>query len=334
MGLDGRLLARAKDDLAAIKHKNEQELARRRDEVYARLPEVRRLDSEIHKLMTGVVGAALQKGGDAAAAIEEIEKKSLELCAAKAELLVENGYRAEYIDELYHCAKCGDTGFLKGRPCSCLLALYEQERAKDQSFLRGLGAQSFDDFDLGYYDSAPNPETGVSHRKMMELVLSTCRSYCRSFGPSSMNLLFQGDPGLGKTFLSSCVAKKVAEQGHSVVYETVTAAIEAFETQKFSRNEGDVEEASQRVKRLVGCDLLVLDDLGTEMVTSFSLSAVYTLINTRLLREKKTIISTNLTKEERARIYTPQITSRLEGEYATLKFVGRDVRALKKARGL
>lgn len=334
MGLDGRLLARAKDDLAAIRHKNEQELSRRRDEVYARLPEVKRLDGEIHKLMTGVIGAALQKGGDAAAAIEEIERKSLALCAEKAELLVENGYKAEYIDELYHCKKCADTGFVKGKPCVCLLALYEQEKAKDQSFLLKLGAQSFEDFDLSFYSATPDPETGVSHRKMMELVLDACRSYSATFGPESMNLLFQGDPGLGKTFLSSCVARKVAERGHSVVYETVTAAIEAFETQKFSRNEGDVEEASLRVKRLVGCDLLVLDDLGTEMVTSFSLSAVYTLINTRLLREKKTIISTNLTKEERARIYTPQITSRLEGEFAALKFVGRDVRALKKARGL
>lgn len=334
MSLDGRLLAKARQRQKEIKKENERELESRRDRVYAKLPELRRLDREIQKLMTGAIGAALGRGGDAVSAIGEIERRSLELCAEKAELLVANGYAAEYIDECLSCSKCRDTGFVSGKPCSCLLELYEQARADDQSFLKNLGSQSFDDFDLSYYDPQADPATGVSQRQTMELALQTCRSYCDTFGPNSMNLLFRGNPGLGKTFLSSCVAKRVAEKGYAVVYDTASSAIEAFETQKFSRDQEDAEEASARVRRLVNCDLLVFDDLGTEMITVFSLSAVYTLINTRLIRNKKTIISTNLDREGLRRAYTPQISSRLEGEYFTLKFVGSDIRAKKKARNL
>ena len=147
-----------------------------------------------------------------------------------------------------------------------------------------------------------------------------------------MNLLLQGSTGLGKTYLSACIARVVAGAGYAVAYETAASALDAFECAKFQRSSADGEAAAQRVEQYLGCDLMILDDLGTEMITAYSTSALYTLINTRLTRKKATIISTNCSNEELQKKYTPQILSRIEGEYQTLPFVGRDIRQIKKER--
>ena len=180
----------------------------------------------------------------------------------------------------------------------------------------------------------PDPCTGESPRECMALVLETCREYAKNFGPGSPNLIFMGGPGLGKTFLSACIARVVAERGFSVAYESASAALGAFEAQRFSRDTAEGESAASRVREYLGCDLMILDDLGTEMVTSFSVSALYQLVNTRLGAGRQTIISTNAGFDELARKYGPQIMSRLEGEYLLLPFSGRDIRLLRKERGI
>ena len=164
----------------------------------------------------------------------------------------------------------------------------------------------------------------------MEVNLSICRNFVASFGPDSLNLLFQGGTGLGKTLLSRCVAAAVAEAGFPVVYETAQDAFTAFETQKFSRDAESYHAATERVNQILDCTLLVLDDLGTELTTSFTQSALYYILDTRLNRGKKTIISTNLDDRELTRRYLPQIISRLNGEYHTLVFSGEDIRSQKK----
>jgi DNA replication protein DnaC len=332
--MDGKLLKRAKDRLDGIRKENERETARRREEIHARLPRVAQIDTQLRSLMTGVIGAALLPPRESEAELARIEQEGLALSADRAERLVAAGYPAEYLEELHSCPRCRDTGYVRGEMCTCLKTLYEQERAKEMSSLLKLGDECFSGFALHYYDARPNPATGVSDRQIMQAVLNACRRYAETFGAASVNLLFQGAPGLGKTYLSACVARAVSQKGYAVVYETIVAALEAFETQKFSRNPDEAEQAGARVRRLLESDLLVLDDLGTEMVTSFTLSALYTLLNTRLLRGRKTVISTNFTMEELRRLYTPQIMSRLEGEYQLLQFVGEDIRAQKKARGL
>ena len=159
----------------------------------------------------------------------------------------------------------------------------------------------------------------------MEIIYETCVEYARKFGKNSMNLFFNGAPGLGKTFLSACIAHVVSENGYSVVYDMASSVFSRFEDVKFLRTE-DPEEARSEVKRYLECDLLIFDDLGTEMTTQFTVSALYEIINTRLITGKKTIVSSNLTLDELSRRYSEQIMSRLEGEYQVLTFRGDDIR--------
>jgi len=158
------------------------------------------------------------------------------------------------------------------------------------------------------------------------------KSYACEFDDDAKNLLFRGGTGLGKTFLSACIARVVSDSGFSVVYDSAASALGAFEMQKFPRSQTDSETAGDKVHRILNCDLMILDDLGTEMITAFSVSTLYTIINSRLTAGKKTIISTNMPLSEIGRVYSPQIASRLEYEYINILFTGRDIRLVKKER--
>ena len=161
----------------------------------------------------------------------------------------------------------------------------------------------------------------------MRLILNRCKRYCAGFGPDSESMLFTGAPGLGKTFLSACIARAVADGGHSVVYETVIRLFGEFESAKF----GDYSEENQsRTEKYLKCDLLIMDDLGSEMVTQFSQSALYTVVNTRLMEGRPTIISTNLTPEGLTARYSPAICSRILGSYRLMQFLGEDLRGTIK----
>lgn len=329
--MDGRLLGLARKEKERIREQAVAENDRRHAEVYARVPAIRSLDRRIAALMGEAVNNAL--GGEGRS-MEELRSESLALQAERAEALVENGWPIDYLDGAWQCPRCRDTGFVEGRICSCLRELYEREKAKDLSALLKLGEESFGSFDLGLYSDRPDPASGISPRQMMEIVFGTCYDYALGFGAESQNLLFRGGTGLGKTFLSACIARVVSERGHSVVYDTIVSALGAFEQSRFSRDEDRAAEAAERVRRLLESELVILDDLGTEMVTELTKSALYTLINSRLIAGKKTIISTNLSARDIERRYTPQIASRLEGEYQILTFAGSDIRQIKKERGL
>lgn len=284
--------------------------------------------------MIDLARLAMARGPEARESIERLKRENLALQAGRAELLASAGLPADYTDEIYSCPICRDTGLDGTELCSCLKKLYKRELTQELSGLLHGGQESFESFDLGWYDALPDPCTGESPRECMALVLETCREYAKNFGPGSPNLIFMGGPGLGKTFLSACIARVVAERGFSVAYESASAALGAFEAQRFSRDTAEGESAASRVREYLGCDLMILDDLGTEMVTSFSVSALYQLVNTRLGAGRQTIISTNAGFDELARKYGPQIMSRLEGEYLLLPFSGRDIRLLRKERGI
>lgn len=333
MSLNGKLLCRAREKLDSIRAANQEEQQRRMARVYARLPRVREIDGVLQSQMIALMGLTIQHRGDPSHEIKALEKANLTLQAERAELLVGAGWPMDYTDEVFSCPRCRDTGMVGSELCSCLKKLYNREISAELGTLLRCGDESFDKFDLALYASAPDPKTGVVPRECMELVFNSCLEYARNFGPSSPNLMFQGGTGLGKTLLSACIARAVAEKGFSVAYESAATALEAFEIQKFSRDAEDAAAAAARVKQYLSCDLMILDDLGTEMITSFSTSALYSIINSRLINQKKTIISTNISDNELSRKYTPQISSRLEGEYLILPFIGRDIRQIKKDRG-
>lgn len=331
MGYDGKLLARAREQLDNRKAENAAEHQRRVSLVYTRVPEIADIDRQMQAQMRSLMGVAIRHGGDVGADIAALEEENLALQARRAELLTESGWSIDYLDEIHTCPICRDTGYRGGTICSCLKALYNRELTAELSVLLRNSGETFEKFDFSLYGDKPD-ETGESPRAYMRQVYNTCRDYAGSFSFTSPNLLFQGSTGLGKTFLSACIARVVAEKGFSVCYDTAAAALEYFESRKFSRDPETAESAAVRVRRMLECDLMILDDLGTEMVTPMSLSALYTLVNTRLSSGRVTIISTNLTDTELQRKYSSQIISRLDGEYYKLPFAGRDIRLIKKER--
>ena len=328
MAYDGKLLARARAQLDLIRSDNQAEHQRRLSLVYARVPEIQRMDETMRRQMTELVRLTISHPVDLKERLAALEKDNLDIQVRRAELLVENGWSVEYLDDIYSCPKCRDSGVYEGRVCSCLEKLYNKELTKELGTLLQHGDESFARFDLNYYDAAP--VNGVSPRETMTMVLGACRKFADNFPAVSANLLFQGGTGLGKTYLSACIARVVAAKGYSVCYDSAAAALEAFEVQKFSRDPEASEAANARVRRMLDCDLMILDDLGTEMVSSISTSALYTLLNTRLVNGNKIIISTNCSDEELQKKYAPQIYSRIKGEFLRLPFVGRDIRLIRK----
>ena len=330
MAYDGRLLARARNELDKIREANREEQQRRRARVYARLPEVESIDAALRSHMAELVRLTISRRPDLKERIEELKERNLEMQQRRTELLRRGGFTADYLDEIYACPLCRDTGIYRGEVCSCLDRLYNREMTRELGTLMRRGDESFERFDLRLYPAEPDPVLHVVPRETMALTYAACRRFGENFSPASPDLLFQGGTGLGKTFLSACIARTVADKGFSVCYESAAAALDYFETAKFSRDTEEGEAAGLRVRRMQDCDLMILDDLGTEMVTPMSQSALYTLINTRLVRGKKTIISTNLSSEQLQKRYSPQICSRIAGEFTALPFVGKDIRLIKK----
>ncbi len=330
MAYDGKLLARARTRLEELRADNQAEQRRRLALAYGRVPEIERIDARLRSQMAQLARLAVSRAPDLTERLAALKKENLDLQMRRAELLVKNGWTPEYLDEIVSCPICRDSGTVEGRPCSCLVKLYNQELTKELGVLLRGGDESFERFDLNLYSAVPEPGQSSSAREAMALVYDSCRKFADNFPQVSASLLLQGGTGLGKTYLSACIARVVAAKGFSVCYDTASSALDAFERQKFARDPAEAEAAGARVRRMLSCDLMILDDLGTEMLTPMSVSALYTLLNSRLTEDRRTIISTNLSNEELARRYTPQICSRIAGEFIHLPFVGRDIRLLKK----
>ena len=311
------VVIRARERLASAKADRESMVRQHLLEAYAQVPRLQEIDRLLRQTMAMTAQAAFTKGGDVQAMIAKIKEENLHL-QEERKALINAHFAPGYLDESPICGRCGGSGYIGSTMCDCLLQLCREEQKKELNLLSG-NDETFDQFRLDYYPERDNI------RLLMERVYMACRRYAETFGEKSGNLLFSGDTGLGKTFLSACIAKTVAERGFSVVYETAGHLFTRLERAKF---DGD-EDARKETGRYTTCDLLIVDDLGTEMPGQFTTAALYALINDRILSGKATIISTNLNTEDLARRYNSQIASRLRGSFQRLAFLGEDIR-LKK----
>ena len=327
MAYSAEVVKRARARLAQAKEDRESENRQHLAEAYAQVPRIREIDIELRRTMAQAAQAAFLQGSDGRDLLEQVRVRNLDLQQERA-LLAATHFEEGYLDESPVCTNCGGSGYVGSTMCECLRELCRQEQKKEISVLSG-GKESFNQFKLDYYPDRIDPKYGASPRTIMERNFQNCRRYALTFSQYSGNLLFVGGTGLGKTFLSACVARAVADRGYSVVYETASHLFSKLEQAKFSPNEENRREA----EKLTACDLLIIDDLGTEMPGQFVTAALYSLLNDRIRAGMPMVISTNLNMDEMSRRYSPQIASRLHGDFQRLTFVGEDIRILKN-RGL
>ena len=327
MSYENNILRTAAARLRARSERHAREIYDLRSRLYREQPALSRLDAELRRTMVEVAELALSGAPDHGPRLEEIKARNLALQRERTELLRTLGYGPAALDDAPLCPKCRDTGWVGAQMCDCLRKLCAEEQIRELSKLLDLGEQSFDKARLDVYSDRIEEGQKRSSREHMRQVFSFCEGYARQFGAHPVkNLFFTGGTGLGKTFLSACIAREVSAAGHSVVYDTAINIFATFEARKFAREFEQEREARDDARRYLNCDLLILDDLGSEMTTQMVQMALYELVNSRLVAGKRTIISSNLSMDEVRARYTPQIASRLAGEYRTIAFFGEDIR--------
>lgn len=295
------------------------EQEQRTDQIRQEIPETAELDRQLRSTALSIFQAAGAK--DRAAKIKAVEQQSRQAEALLREILTAHGYPADYLDLHFSCTRCGDTGYVDGLPCDCLKREIGKVGAEQMNTVSQLALSSFDTFSLHYYRDLPQEQYAA-----MERILLQCRSYAKQFDPArSDSILMTGGTGLGKTHLSLAIANELLSQGWSVIYDATGNLLHILNQEYFSR--GNAQE-SDTLSLLLDCDLLILDDFGTEFDTQFSRSMLYTIINGRLNARKPMILSTNLTLAEIQTQYGDRVLSRLLTS-AVYQFYGSDIR-LKK----
>lgn len=293
----------------------------RRAELHEQIPEIAEIDRALSATGLCIMREALKGKDGLEARIRKLEENNGLLLEARRELLRMAGYPEDYSAVHYECEECMDVGFVNGKMCKCMRHALTMAGYESSGVLKLIEKQNFSTFDLSYY-------TGTD-RANMEQIFAFTKHYAEHFdGERMKNLLFIGTTGLGKTHLSSAIAKVVVDRGYDVVYESAQQIFSDFEAEKFGR----VPQGEDRTSRYLTCDLLILDDLGTEMQSQFTVACLYHLLNSRMIAEKSTIISTNVNKEELLTKYSNRITSRLFGEFKICLFTGKDIRSQKRMK--
>lgn len=305
----------------------------RREEILKKIPEFSELDNQIVSLSMEYAMASL---GDekTSLTLKELQNRIASLSERKINLLQKNGYPADYLNPFYFCPDCRDTGYIDGEKCHCFkkaVTEFFYSRSNAKNIRRD---ETFDTFSLDCYSrTLTDSSTNKSAYEHMKDVLAAARRFATDFGQDSTvkNILFYGDTGLGKTFLSNCIANELIKSCHSVIY---LSAIELFNA--YSRSEfGKDSEQDEITREITDCDLLIIDDLGTELANTFTNSRLFFCINERILKDKSTIISTNLTLDKIFEHYSDRIFSRIMHSYKAYKFYGDNIRmSVRKPSGL
>ena len=302
-----------------IRTDENRKLMKRREEIKNKYPEILELDTTIQKLCLNLSMAAL-RGITDQNELNNIKEEITDLRAKKYEMLVSHGYNPDYLNLHYNCPKCKDTGFIGIEKCSCFKSKLIKLYYKDSDLEEAVKTNNFKNFNINLYPNHKLNDERYNPRKNIEDILEYITGeYLPNFKNSNTNLLFYGNSGTGKTFLSWCIAKELLDKGFLVVYKTSDDLLRALKDIKFN-NDTDLENL------LINCDLLIIDDLGSEQITDFSSTELFTLINKKILKNKKMLISTNLSLPLISKRYSERISSRIIGEFKLFKFFAEDIR--------
>lgn len=291
----------------------------RHSEAVEKIPELLVIEDTMAQAGLATIKAVgMDNGGEDY--IKKLAEINLDAQKKRRELLVANGFTEDWLDVRYTCPKCKDKGSVGGYACECYKLLLRSIEYEKLCSKLPVNKCRFDNFKLDYYPDG----AGISPRRRMESVLDYCKAYAEDFSLRSPSLLLYGKTGLGKTHLSLAIAGKAVEAGYGVIYMTAQNLFNRLEREKFGRGDGENTEQS-----ILDCDLLIIDDLGSEFSTQLTVSALYNIVNCRGLEEKPTIISTNLIPDELKNTYSDRIASRILSAYTILQFDGADIRQLK-----
>lgn len=305
---------------------NHHKLEERRKEIYARLPVVKQLEAEIAERSVACAKKLLE--GDKGV-LDRLKEDLRDLREQKALIIRAAGYPDDYLELHYRCPDCRDTGLIDGRKCHCFLQaqmklLHAQSNLEDV-----LERENFKALSYEYYDDTEIlPQLGITNAAYMRRVVAGCREFVRDFDKKHDNLLFTGSTGVGKTFLTNCIARELMDDFHSVIYLTASDLFDVFSRNKFDYD--NAEDMKDMYRFILDCDLLIIDDLGTELNNSFTSSQLFYCINERMNMSRSTIISTNLTLARLRDSYTDRVTSRIMSGYRIIPLYGGDIRLLKK----
>jgi DNA replication protein DnaC len=310
-----------------LRTRNKQILKNRKQEIYNNIPAIKDIDKTLAELSYKTTMAIMEDPSNKEDYISNLKDEIATLSLKKSSLLEINDYDTEYLKPIYNCELCNDTGYINSNKCTCLKQAiiniaYEQSNLKNI-----LAEENFDTFSFDYYSNELIEGYSLSPLDNIQIIYSRCKQFVLNFDSSFSNLILFGQAGLGKTFLCNCIAKELLDYSYTVIYLSAFQLFKLFENYRF-RNEDNLV-SSEEIDNITSCDLLIIDDLGTEIINSFTSSELFNCLNTRLLQKKSTVISTNLRPNEWSKQYSDRIVSRIFGNYTPLKFFGTDIRMLK-----
>lgn len=310
--------------------RNQQLLDERIKSVSTEIPELQTLQAQMIQLSFQQARTQLLNPDEASTLTIEYQQQMEELSRRKLQLLEEHGYGRDYLAPIYTCPDCKDTGYIGTQPCHCLIDAKADILYANANLKHILMKENFDTFDAEYYDDiTTDSNLSLTPRQNILKLRDICLDFVKHFDDAYDNLIFYGPTGVGKTFLTHCIAKELLDSGHSVVYLTSLQLFDILEKSRFGKGESD-EAMRQQVDYIINSDLLVIDDLGTELTNSFTASELYHFVEERHLQRRSTILSTNLPFQELHTRYGERIFSRFTGYYNFCKIVGDDIRPIKR----
>ncbi len=299
---------------------------RRREEIFYNIPRIKDISEELGEVSVLMAKTFETENLDKRAErLADIKRRTEALLNEKKQLLTSSGYPADYMENVYVCPICKDTGFVDNEQCSCFKASVREKMYEDSSMKSENDSECFDEFRFDFYSDKINPKLGTSVRRYMEGVVKLCKDF--SSAPEG-NILFTGGTGLGKSFLCHSITKALLDNNIDVVCDT---AFSLFE--KLIKNRFDIDSEREYKDSVFNCSVLVIDDLGTESINKITASELFNIINHRLINKKPVVISTNLSPEKIKEAYSERISSRIMGEYRVIPLFGPDIRILKKQKG-